>query len=222
MEVIRIENLSFAYHSHNVIKNINLRVEKGEFVCIVGENGGGKSTLIKCILGLNKGYKGKIVSTERIGYLPQVTEVQNNFPATIEEVVLSGTIPNGLGRLFYNKEDKQMCNDAIEQVGLQNIRKKCFRELSGGQKQRTLIARAICSAAKILILDEPVNGLDPDIAAQVYSVVRKINKEDGITVIMVSHDVHRALDYADRVVQIKAGEISFNGSPKEYDCRENK
>ena len=216
MEVIKVENLSFAYHSHDVIKNINMDVRQGEFVCIIGENGGGKSTLIKCILGLNKNYRGNIEVLERVSYLSQITEVQNNFPATIEEVVLSGTISNNPRKIFYSKEDKSICKEALKKLELYDMRKKCFRELSGGQKQRVLIARAMCSTAKILVLDEPTNGLDPDIASQVYNTLSKLNKESGTTIIMVSHDIIRALDYADRVVKITKGEIEFNGEPSKY------
>ncbi|MCL2355420.1 MAG: ABC transporter ATP-binding protein [Oscillospiraceae bacterium] len=216
MDVIKIKDLSFAYHSHDVIKNINMSVQKGEFLCVVGENGGGKTTLIKCILGLNKNYKGKIEVLKRVAYLPQITEVQNNFPATIEEVVLSGTISNGLKRIFYSKEDKQICKEALEKVGLYDVRKKCFRELSGGQKQRTLIARAMCSTAEIIILDEPANGLDPDVALQVYEAVHKLNKDNGRTIIMISHDIVRSLGYADRVIKVKNGEIVFNDKPSKF------
>ncbi|MCL2384174.1 MAG: metal ABC transporter ATP-binding protein [Oscillospiraceae bacterium] len=218
-KIIKVENVSFAYHSHNVINNVSAHINKGEFVCIVGENGGGKSTLVKCIVGLNKNYKGNITVIGRVAYLSQLTEVQNNFPATIEEIVLSGTIANRPRSIFYNKEDKRICREALEKLALYDMRKKCFRELSGGQKQRVLIARAMCSTAKIIVLDEPTNGLDPTIAAQVYEALHTLNKENGITIVMVSHDIHRALENADRVIQITKGEIVFNDVPSKFDHR---
>ncbi len=194
MDVIDIKNLSFGYYSgHDVLKNISMKVHEGDFLCIVGENGSGKSTLMKCILGLNKVTKGEISVSGRIGYLPQMTEVQNNFPATIEEIVLSGTLPDNIRKIFYTKQDKQKAKEIMEKLQLYDMRKKCFYELSGGQKQRVLIARSLCATEKIILLDEPVNGLDPKIVFEIYELLKKINKENGITIIMVSHDVDRAI-----------------------------
>ena len=208
MSIIKIENMSYGYSSFNkTIENINMEVNKSDFLCIVGENGSGKSTLMKCILGLNKVQEGKIEVTERIGYLPQITDIQNNFPATIEEIVLSGTIPNNITKIFYTKEDKQRAKSIMEELSLYDIRKKCFYELSGGQKQRVLIARAIASTENVLLLDEPVNGLDPKIVSQIYEMLYKLNKENGLTIIMVSHDVDRAIKYSSRVIEIENGKI---------------
>ena len=217
MEVVKVKKISFGYHGmHDVIKDIDLSVNQGDFLCIVGENGSGKSTLIKCILGLNKGYKGEITVNERVGYLPQMTEIQNNFPASIEEVVLSGTIPNNIKRIWYSRDDKSLANEIMQKLELYDIRKKCFRELSGGQKQRVLIARAMCSTGKILVLDEPANGLDPNVSKQLYKILSKLNKENGVTIIMVSHDVDRAINFCTRVVEIEKGKIVFNGEPSKY------
>lgn len=214
--MIKIEQLSYAYLKHNVIENINLEIKKGEFVLLLGDNGSGKTTLIKCITDLLKDYKGSIKRTERVSYLPQITEVQNNFPATVEEVVLSGTIASGVKRFFYNKKDKETRDLALAQMNIEDIRKVCFRELSGGQKQRVLLARALCGEAKILILDEPTNGLDPSIASEVYELLHELNKENQITIILVSHDVDRAINYADRIVEMKKGEIVFNDKKTKY------
>ena len=216
MEMIKVKDVSFGYSSEDTIKNINLTISQGDFVCIVGENGSGKSTLIKCILGLNSGYKGEINVNSKVSYLPQMTEVQNNFPASIEEVVLSGTISNNINKIFYNKKDRQIANDIMKNLSLYDVRKKCFRELSGGQKQRTLIARALCSISQILILDEPVNGLDPNITLQTYEMLKELNKKENLTIVMVSHDTLRALDYANKVIEISKGEITFNGTPSKY------
>ena len=217
MNVIEIKNLSFSYSGEkDVLKNINISIKEGEFVSIVGENGSGKSTLLKCILGLNKIQKGSIKINDRIGYLPQISEIQNNFPATIEEIVLSGTIPNNPLKIFYTKKDKEIAKEIMENLNLYEIRKKCFYELSGGQRQRVLIARALCSTEKILLLDEPVNGLDVKIVKKIYDLLFKLNKEKEITIIMVSHDVDRAISYCDRVIEIEKGKIIKDALSKEY------
>lgn len=211
MDLINIKNLSFGYSGgQDVIKNINMEVQDGDFICILGENGSGKSTLIRCILHLNKGYRGEINLNERAGYLPQITEVQNNFPASIREIVLSGTIPNNPRKILYSRKDKEIANEIMKSLELYDIRKKCFSELSGGQKQRVLIARAMCSTSKLIILDEPVNGLDPNISNQIYKMLHKLNKEKNLTIIMISHDIDRALEYCNRVIKMSNGIIIFN------------
>lgn len=223
MSVVKIKDLSFGYGGQNdILKNINLEIESGEFVCIVGENGSGKSTLVKCILGLTNVDKDKIELNERPGYLPQITEIQNHFPATIEEIVLSGTIADNIRAIFYKKADKQKAKEVMEKLDLYDIRKKCFYELSGGQKQRVLIARALCSTNKFLILDEPVNGLDPKIVTQIYRILHKLNKDEGITIVMISHDVDRALKYVTKVVELENGKIIKNVSASEYKGEANK
>lgn len=217
MSIVKLKNVYFGYYSNvDIVKNISISVNEKDFLCIVGENGSGKSTLIKCILGLNEVTKGEISVTERMGYLPQITEIQNNFPATIEEIVLSGTIPNNVRKIWYTKEDKKIATDIMKELELYEIRKKCFSELSGGQRQRVLIARALCATNKIILLDEPVNGLDPKIAVQIYKILYKINKEKGITIIMVSHDIDRALEYCTRVIEMDNGKIVFNDVPSKY------
>ncbi len=208
MSIIKIENMSFSYtNTSKTLKDINMEIKEGEFIAIVGENGSGKSSLIKCILGLNKIQNGKITVNDRIGYLPQMTEIQNNFPATIEEIVLSGTIPNNVLKIFYTKEDKKKAEEIMKKLNLYDMKKKCFYELSGGQKQRVLIARALCSTDKIIILDEPVNGLDPKIASGIYDMLYDLNQNNGLTIVMVSHDVERCLKYCSRVIEMENGKI---------------
>ncbi len=217
MDLIQIKKLNFSYPSKkDTLKNINLKVKKGTFTCIVGENGSGKSTLLKCILGLNKGYTGEIKKETHIGYLPQKSEIQSNFPATIEEVVLSGTISNNIRSIFYKKEDKENAKKVMQTLGIYDIRKKCFADLSGGQGQRVLIARALCATKDIIVLDEPTNGLDPSIAKQIYELLDRLKKEENITILMVSHDIDRALSYVDTVIELKNGEITFEGKPQDF------
>ena len=198
MDLIQIKDLSFSYPTKkDTLKNININVEQGKFTCIVGENGSGKSTLLKCILGLNKGYTGEIIKEQHIGYLPQKSEIQAHFPATIEEVVLSGTISNNVRSIFYKKEDKENAKKVMQKLGIYDVRKTCFADLSGGQQQRVLIARALCATKSIIVLDEPTNGLDPSIARQIYELLNTLKNEENITILMVSHDIERALNYAD-------------------------
>ena len=217
MDLIEVKNLFFGYsNGEETLKNISLNVKKGDFLAIFGENGSGKSTLMKCILGLNKVQNGSIKVEGRIGYLPQLTEIQNNFPATIEEIVLSGTIPSSPFKIFYTKDDKEKAKKIMEGLNLWKIRKKCFYELSGGQKQRVLIARALCATDNILVLDEPVNGLDTKIVNQIYELLYKLNKEKNITIVMVSHDVDRALKYVNRVIEIEIGKVVKDMTSEKY------
>ena len=223
MNLIQIKGLSFNYPTEKeTLKNINLEVKEGSFTCIVGENGSGKSTLLKCIVGLNKGYTGEIKKEERIGYLPQKTEIQSNFPASIEEIVISGTIPNNVKSIFYKKEDKEKAKEAMQELEIYEMRKKCFADLSGGQQQRVMIARAMCATDKIIVLDEPTNGLDPNIAKQIYEMLYKLKKEKSLTILMVSHDIERALKYADTVIEIKEGMVSYCGEASQYKQGEKK
>ncbi len=210
MSVLELKNVKFSYaitQEIEILKGISFKIEKGEFVAIVGENGSGKSTLLKCVLGLIKPTSGEIILNERAGYLPQITDIQNNFPATIEEIVLSGTIVNNPMKIFYTKEDRLQAQNVLKELDLYDMRKKCFNELSGGQRQRVLIARALCATDNLLILDEPVNGLDPKIVSQIYKLLGKLNKEKEITIIMVSHDIDRSLKYATRVIEIEKGKV---------------
>lgn len=217
MELIQVKDLSFSYPTKkDTLKHINFAVKENTFTCIVGENGSGKSTLLKCILGLNSGYSGEIVKENQIGYLPQKSEIQANFPATIEEVVLSGTIANHARNIFYSKEDKKLAKEIMEKLGIYDIRKKCFADLSGGQQQRVLIARSLCATKKIIVLDEPTNGLDPSISMQIYEMLDTLKQRDGLTILMVSHDIDRAIKYADCVIELVDGEIRYNGSPSDF------
>ena len=217
MDLIQVKDLSFSYPTKkDTLKDVNFSVKKGKFTCVVGENGSGKSTLLKCILGLNKGYTGEIIKPEKVGYLPQKSKIQSNFPASIEEVVLSGTIGNNIKSIFYKKEDRENAKKIMQDLELYEIRKTCFADLSGGQQQRVLIARALCATSEIIILDEPTNGLDPSISIQIYELLNTLKKNDNTTVLMVSHDVERALNYADEVIELEDGKIKFIGTPSDF------
>ena len=217
MDLIQVKDLSFSYPTKkDTLKDVNFSVKKGTFTCVVGENGSGKSTLLKCILGLNKGFTGEIIKPEKVGYLPQKSKIQSNFPASIEEVVLSGTIGNNIKSIFYKKEDRKNAKKIMQDLELYEIRKTCFADLSGGQQQRVLIARALCATSEIIILDEPTNGLDPSISIQIYELLNTLKKNDNTTILMVSHDVERALKYADEVIELEDGEIKFIGKPSDF------
>ncbi len=221
MSQLECKNLTLGYGSKTVIENLSFTVNKGDYLCIVGENGSGKSTLMKTILRLLKPLAGTIKTgdgllPDEISYLPQQTDVQRDFPASVSEIVLSGCQSRCGKRPFYNREEKQLALAAMEKLGITHLAKKCYRELSGGQQQRTLLARALCAAQKMLLLDEPVTGLDPLATEEMYELIEELNK-DGITIIMISHDIEAALKHATHVLHIGSGGACFFGDVKEYD-----
>ena len=218
MELLRCENVCMNYDRNPAVKNINFSVEKGDYLCIVGENGSGKSTLMKGMLGLMKLTGGEIkytgINKNQIGYLPQQTDIQRDFPASVYEVVLSGCL-NRIGkRPFYSHNEKKIAMDNMKLLKITDIAKKSYMELSGGQQQRVLLARALCAAAGMIILDEPVTGLDPVVTAEMYSIIDDINKK-GITVVMVSHDIGSAVKYGSKILHMGT-ELKFFGSAQEY------
>lgn len=218
MSILTGSNLSLGYEGKEIIKDISFAINKGDYLCIVGENGAGKSTLMKTILGLIEPIKGEVVfgdglNKNEIGYLPQQTIVQRDCPASVEEIVLSGCQGRMGIRPLYSKEEKQLAKDNMERMNISHLAKRCYRELSGGQQQRVLLARALCAARKILLLDEPVAGLDPKAMAELYELIEKLNKE-GITVIMISHDIAVAIKYASHVLHVD--NHNFFGSKEEY------
>lgn len=219
MAYIRCENLALGYEGRTVINGLHFEVNPGDYLCIIGENGAGKSTLIKTILNLRKPLSGSIIRGDGlksfdIGYLPQQTQVQKDFPATVSEVVLSGCI-NQLGfRPFYGKKEKKKALDNMERMDVLSLKDKSFRDLSGGQQQRVLLARALCAAEKLLLLDEPVAGLDPKVTMEMYELIARLNRE-GITIIMVSHDLHSALNYATHILHLGGGQ-QFFGKAEDY------
>lgn len=219
MELLRAENLSLGYESQAIVENLEFSVNSGDYLCIVGENGSGKSTLMKTLLGLQKPLKGMIVRSEElkgsdIGYLPQQTLVQKDFPAAVKEIVLSGCQGRCGLRPFYNKAEKELARKNMDRMDITDLADRCYRELSGGQQQRVLLARALCATEKLLVLDEPVSGLDPRVTTEMYELISRLNKE-GLTVIMVSHDISAAVRYATNILHIDAGSCFF-GSKEEY------
>ena len=213
------QDLCVGYDGKAVLQDLNFAVFSGDYLCIVGENGSGKSTLMKTILGLQQPVRGRILTLDglrknEIGYLPQQTQVQKDFPASVREIVLSGCQGRCGSRPFYNKEEKQLAADAMEKMQIAQLAKRCYRELSGGQQQRVLLARALCATRKMLLLDEPVSGLDPKVTAEMYALICKLNHDDGITVIMISHDIAAAVKYANHILHI--GDAVFFGTKSEY------
>lgn len=196
---IKCIDLDIGYDGKAVVSGLNLKINDGDYLCIVGENGSGKTTLMKTLLGLIPLLGGSIQGLNKndIGYLPQISDIQNDFPATVEEVVLSGT-----KKLFYRKKEKDLMRFNLERLNIANLSKCKFSELSGGQRQRVLLARALCASKKILLLDEPVSGLDPKATAMMYEIINKLNKEDGMTIIMISHDLNGSLKYASNVLNV--------------------
>lgn len=220
MSQIIVKNVSLGYDGKIFIDGLDFTVNKGDYLCIVGENGSGKSTLIKALVGLKKITDGKIsvsgdLMPNEIGYLPQSSKIQSDFPASVMEIVLSGFSGRLRLRPFYTKTEKQIASEKLKKLGIMELSKKSFKELSGGQQQRVLLARALCSTSKILILDEPVTGLDPIIANDLYELIAKLNKEDELTVIMVSHDVHSAMKYASHILHLGNKPLFF-GTTSDY------
>lgn len=218
MSLISIDNASIGYEGKTVLSEISLKIREKDYICIVGENGSGKTTLMKCMLGLIQPLSGKITYGEglkqnEIGYLPQQTVFQKDFPACVSEVVMSGCL-NKKHTLFYSKEQKEKAAKNMELTGIYSMRKKCFRELSGGQQQRAMLARALCATSKLLILDEPVTGLDPKASSDMYALIKDLN-ENGITIVMVSHDITAAVNNASKILHLSRDSYFF-GTAHQY------
>ncbi len=216
-------NVSLGYDGKIIAKDISFSVSQGDYLCIVGENGAGKSTLMKTILGLRPPQKGKITIDESlhnaVGYLPQQT-AQKDFPASVKEVVLSGFQNRKKFHPFYTGTEKKRARENLKKMGADDLIRKSFGELSGGQKQRVLLARSLCATEKMLLLDEPVSGLDPVATQEMYDLIERINKEEGVTVLMISHDVEAALRYATHVLYL--GKTVFFGTKDEYEKEQTK
>jgi zinc transport system ATP-binding protein len=216
---VTCHKLSFGYDGHVVVHNLNFTVQAGDFLLIAGENGSGKSTLIKGLLRLINPMEGEIIFSSDFkqslaGYLSQQIAAKQDFPAGVFEIVLSGNL--GKKRLlpFYSHAEKRMAEEKLQLLGIENLKRQCFRELSGGQQRRVLLARSLCAAEKLLVLDEPFAGLDPLISAELYRLLGKINRETGMTIIMVSHEIEAA-NCATKVLHLQKQQLFF-GSMEDY------
>ena len=218
MKLIELKQVSISYdHGNQAVKNVSFSVESGDYLCIVGENGSGKSTLIKGLLGLQPLQAGTVrfippMNRDQIGYLPQKVQVQRDFPASVREVVLSGCLRRGL---FYSRADKQTAAENMQLLNIFQLRDQSYRELSGGQQQRVLLARALCAAGKMLVLDEPVTGLDPVVTQELYALLKKLNRSRDLTIVMVSHDIAAAVQYANKILHMDQT-VRFFGTTRDY------
>ena len=220
MALIRCEDVSIGYEGQTVVKDLYFSIQAGDYLCIVGENGSGKSTLVKSLLGLKSVEKGRIIygdglKQNEIGYLPQQTDAQKDFPASVYEVILSGRLNSRGLKPFYTGADKKAAVEKMELLGIRDLARQCFRDLSGGQKQRALLARALCATKTLLLLDEPVTGLDPIVTAEFYQLIRRINRESGIAVVMVSHDIESAVEDASHILHLQERMLFF-GTAQDY------
>ncbi|MBR6395925.1 MAG: ABC transporter ATP-binding protein [Lachnospiraceae bacterium] len=218
MALITAKDLALGYDREVIVSGLNFDVNSGDYLCIVGENGSGKTTLMKTLLSLMQPIEGKILTGDglnanEIGYLPQQTQVQRDFPASVKEVVLSGCQGRCGLRPFYSRKEKELAKSNMERMRIKELENRSYRELSGGQQQRVLLARALCATQKVLLLDEPVSGLDPKVTAEMYELIKKLNSE-GITIIMISHDIEAAVLYASHILHI--GDEVFFGTKDDY------
>lgn len=218
-KLIVCKNVSINYDAQKAVKDVSFSVCNGDYLSIVGENGSGKSTLIKAILGLIKPSSGfidfKNIEQTEIGYLPQQTVVQRDFPSSVFEVVLSGCLNQKGLRPFFLNDDKIRARENIKLLGIEKLSKKSYRDLSGGQQQRVLLARALCATKKLILLDEPVSGLDPVVTSELYQVIEKLNKDHGVTIIIVSHDIISTIKYSNIILHMDKS-CKFYGTVEEY------
>ena len=220
MALITCEHVCLGYDGQTVLRDVNFTVSRGDLLCVVGENGSGKSTLIKGLLGLKAPEQGSITLGDglvrnEIGYLPQQTQLQRDFPASVAEVVRSGCINQMRGRAFYSRADRARAQENMERMGIEDLANRSYQALSGGQQQRVLLARALCAADRLLILDEPVTGLDPAATQDLYKTLRYLNEKEKMAVIMVTHDMRGALREAHTILHI-GRDGWFFGTVAEY------
>ena len=218
--MIQCTGAGFGNEHIDAVSDVTMEILPGDYIGVVGENGAGKSTFIKGLLGLLKPTSGSISMAEElkrtgVGYLPQQTAAQKDFPATVQEVVLSGTLSRRGNRPFYSMAERKLAAHNLERLGMEHLKNKCYRELSGGQQQRVLIARALCATEQLLILDEPITGLDPSAIQDFYHLIKKLNREDGITIIMVSHDIGNVISQANKILHLHR-KVVFCGTAEEY------
>jgi len=218
MRLLECDSVAIGYPGNLLASNLSFVLDAGDCLCVVGDNGAGKSTLVRTLLGLQQPLHGQIrlkgIRAQETGYLPQATSIPDDFPATVREVVLSGCLSKCGWRPFYGRRERELARRQMSRLGLTELRDCSYRDLSGGQRQRTLLARAICAARHLLLLDEPVAGLDVSIQAEFYRILRALREEDGMGVIIVSHDLHGALEQATHVLHLASN--VFYGTRDEY------
>lgn len=220
MSQIICQNLAIGYDGKAILKDINFSINEGDYLCIIGENGSGKSTLMRTLLHLQQPVSGTFLlgdglQSNEIGYLPQQTAVQKDFPASVREIILSGC-QNRCGlRPFYNRAEKRQAAEMMEKLQITHLSNRCYRELSGGQQQRVLLARALCATKKILLLDEPVSGIDSKVTEEMYQIIETLNRKDKITIVMITHNINDSVKYASHIMHI--GKNVFYGTKQEYD-----
>jgi len=219
MALITCQNLSLGYDGKAVLQNLSFSVHAGEYLCIIGENGTGKTTLMKTLLQLQKPLAGSIqfgddLRPSRIGYLPQQKQIQRDFPASVLEIVRSGCLNHCGFRPFFTRKERMLSQLNLQKMHISHLTKCCYRELSGGQQQRVLLARALCATSQLLFLDEPVSGLDPQAAKELYQEIYELYQNQGITVIMITHDISAAFTYATHILKI--GKSVFFGTKDAY------
>ena len=219
-ELLACRDVSLGYEGQSVLTHLDLSIREGDYLCIVGDNGSGKSTLLRGLLGLLPPQSGEIwrspdIRRGNLGYLPQQTRAQRDFPATVYEVVLSGCLNQKGMHFFYSPAQKSAALMNMGKLGVLELKDQCYRDLSGGQQQRVLLARALCAASKLLILDEPITGLDPAAAQDLYRLLSYLNRKEGMAIVMVTHDLKAALQSARTVLHIgRTG--YFLGTPADY------
>lgn len=220
MPILNCMNMSLGYENETIVADLNFSINSGDYLCIIGENGSGKSTLIKTLLNLKRPIDGKILydkhlKLSEVGYLPQQISVRKDFPVSVQEVVLSGCLNRCGFKPFYSQIEKEVAIKNMKRLNIYLLAKKCYRELSGGQQQRVRLARALCATRKLLLLDEPVSGLDSNSSSEMYRIIQKLNIEDKITIIMVSHDIEASLKYATHILHLHPTN-SFFGTISDY------
>jgi len=220
MPLLSCNDLTLGYDGTAVLTGLSFTVDAGDYLCVVGDNGSGKSTLMKAILRLKIPISGQIefgdgLEPNEIGYMPQQTAAQKDFPASVREVVRSGCLNHCGARPYYSKNEKQIADDNMEKLGIYSLAKHCYRELSGGQQQRVLLARALCATQKILLLDEPAAGLDPNASLEMYTLIKELN-DSGTTIIMISHDITASVKYASLILHIGRQSAMFFGETADY------
>ena len=215
MNILRCENVSYKYDARHGIKNVSFDINAGDYLCVVGENGSGKTTLMKCILGIIKPTEGQVhytgISQSEAGYLPQQPKHHSDFPANVFEIVLSGCN----NKLFYSKKDKEKVVNSLKLLEIEKLKRKPYGNLSAGQQQRVLLARALCAAKKLILLDEPVTGLDPEATSRMYELLLMLKKEQGITVIVISHDINASVKYGNKILHMHESPVFF-GTTEDY------